>query len=252
MRGKRWLFIMGGILLLEGITLLGLSGFQPNQLTDVNLAHAGGTAATSEPAYKKREQKVYSIYTKNKNTLLLVNASNPLKPSYQPRLRTICNGRLSASKDLYDSLIKMLKAADKKGYQYWIASAYRSRDRQQMLVNEDVQKAMERGLSYKDALRETYQETMPAGHSEHETGLALDILCTGNTKMNRSQEKEAGNVWLQNNCYRYGFILRYPKGKKEITGIRYEPWHFRYVGKEAAAYMKKHDLTLEEFWEKLD
>lgn len=193
MRGKRWLFIMGGILLLEEITLLGLSGFQPNQLTDVNLAHAGGTAATSEPAYKKREQKeVYSIYTKNKNTLLLVNASNPLKPSYQPRLRTICNGRLSASKDLYDSLIKMLKAADKKGYQYWIASAYRSRDRQQMLVNEDVQKAMERGLSYKDALRETYQETMPAGHSEHETGLALSCATRRERKRSRASVMSPG------------------------------------------------------------
>lgn len=70
-------------------------------------------------------------------------------------------------------------------------------------------------------------------------------------RMDRSQKKEPGNIWLRKNSWRYGFILRYPEEKKAVTGIRYEPWHFRYVGKKAAAYMHKHDLVLEEFWKKL-
>lgn len=251
MKGKRWIFVMGSILFFEGISLFSLAGIQSDSLNAEKIAHADEPTITSEPAYKDKEQKVFQIYKKNRNTLILVNASNPLNESYLADLRAICKGRLYASRELYDPLVEMLKAANKKGHQYWIASAYRSRDKQQKLVDEDVQKAMQKGLSYEDALRETYQETMPAGHSEHETGLALDILCSGNNNMDASQEKEAGNIWLQNNCYRYGFVLRYPKGKEAITGIHYEPWHFRYVGKEAAAYMKKHDLTLEEFWEKI-
>ena len=110
---------------------------------------------------------------------------------------------------------------------------------------------MEKGMSYEQALKETYKETMPAGHSEHETGLALDILCSGNMARDRSQETEPGNLWLRENSWRYGFILRYPENKKSLTGINYEPWHFRSVGKKAAAYMHSHNLTLEEFWEEL-
>ena len=146
----------------------------------------------------------------------------------------------------------MLSDAQAYGYRYWIASAYRSAEKQQRLVDEDVQSEMKKGLSYDEALRQTYKETMPAGHSEHETGLALDILCSDNTNMDISQAEEPANIWLKENSYRYGFILRYPKEKEAITGIAYEPWHFRYVGKKAAAYMTKHTLTLEEFWDRLD
>ena len=102
-------------------------------------------------------------------------------------------------------------------------------------------------MSYEEALQETYRQVMPAGYSEHETGLALDILVSGNSNMDNTQEVFPGNQWLRAHCAEYGFILRYPKEKEEITGIDYEPWHFRYVGKEAARYLTKYDLTLEEF-----
>ena len=90
--------------------------------------------------------------------------------------------------------------------------------------------------------------TLPAGHSEHETGLSLDILCSGNTQMDLTQANEPGNRWLVEHCAEYGFILRYPKDKENITGIAFEPWHFRYVGKEAAQFMSSRGLTLEEFF----
>ena len=154
----------------------------------------------------------------------------------------ICNGRLQASFYLYDDLVNMLAEAKEHGYSYWIASAYRSPEKQQRLVDGDVMA---------DALKEVYKETMPARCSEHQTGLALDILCSGNTNMDVSQTEEPGNKWLRENCYKYGFILRYPEDKTQVTGVNFEPWHFRYVGKEAAQYIMENHITLEEFYQRL-
>ncbi|MBQ9141542.1 MAG: M15 family metallopeptidase [Lachnospiraceae bacterium] len=103
-----------------------------------------------------------------------------------------------------------------------------------------------------EALEKTYEQTMPAGKSEHETGLALDLLCSENVNMDISQADEPGNRWLAEHAHEYGFILRYPKDKEDITDIYYEPWHFRYVGKETAAFLYEQEWTLEEFWECLE
>lgn len=192
-------------------------------------------------------KKWRKLYKNKKELLVLVNKDNPLKDDYDADLIYICNGRLQASSRLYDSLTKMLADAAEEGFQCWVASAYRSRQKQQDLIDEDVSKLMHSGMSYENALTEVYKETMPAGCSEHETGLALDILCSGNTRMDQSQENEPGNKWLKENCYKYGFILRYPSDKSGITGVNYEPWHFRYVGKKAATFIMKNNLTLEEF-----
>jgi D-alanyl-D-alanine carboxypeptidase len=189
------------------------------------------------------------IYENNPELLVLVNKEHELDEDYDSKLRSICKGRLMASDRLYEDLCAMLHAAGTEGYDYWIASAYRSRERQQELVDEDVSALMQKGFSYEDALEETLRETMPAGYSEHETGLALDILCSGNTAMDVSQADEPGNQWLMQHCQEYGFILRYPEDKVSVTEIDYEPWHFRYVGKEAARYITEHGLTLEEFVE---
>lgn len=244
MKKRKWIIFISSILILEGIALLGLSAIGGKKSQAENKPHAYNTK-------RNREQKALKIYEKNKDALILVNARYGLDESYDARLRTICNGRLQASKRIYKSLSKMLEAAGEQGFHYWIASAWRNREKQQQLIDEDTTRLVKKGASRKEALIETYRETMPAGHSEHETGLALDVLCTGNTNMDVSQDKEPGNHWLQKNCHRYGFILRYPKDKEDITGINYEPWHFRYVGREAATYMKKHNLTLEEFWDEL-
>ena len=91
------------------------------------------------------------------------------------------------------------------------------------------------------------QETMPPGYSEHETGLAVDIVSFGYQVLDGKQENTNENKWLRENCSKYGFILRYPKEKEEITGISYEPWHFRFVGKEAAEEITRQGITLEEY-----
>jgi D-alanyl-D-alanine carboxypeptidase len=204
-----------------------------------------GTEAATEPTEPPETETTRPA--SDDPLLVLVNKEVALGEDYAPNLRNICNGRLEAADALYEDLCAMLADAGNAGYEYWIASAYRSRARQQELVDEDVEALMETGCSYEEALAETYRETMPAGHSEHETGLALDILCSGNTGMDVSQADEPGNKWLLAHCSEYGFILRYPADKEDVTGISYEPWHFRYVGKEAAAYIMEHGLTLEEY-----
>jgi D-alanyl-D-alanine carboxypeptidase len=198
-----------------------------------------------EKATEEEEPSVSD--TEDTPLLVLVNKDNELSENFDPNLQSICDGRLKASGYLYEDLSAMLSDAKEAGYEYWIASAYRSRQRQQELVDEDVSALMQKGYTYEDALTETYRETMPAGHSEHETGLALDILCSGNSNMDTTQADEPGNLWLLTHCSEYGFILRYPADKEDVTGISYEPWHFRYVGKEAAQYIMDNGITLEDF-----
>ena len=193
------------------------------------------------------------LYEENEKLLILINWEHELEEgAYEDTLRSICNGRLQASDYLYEDLVDMLAAAGEEGYQYWIASAYRSRQRQQELIDEDVAAYQAKGYSYQEALEKTYEQTMPAGRSEHESGLALDILCSENVNMDVSQADEPGNQWLAAHAHEYGFILRYPQDKEDITGIYYEPWHFRYVGKEAAEYLWENQLTLEEFYDLLE
>ena len=202
-----------------------------------------------EAALSKQCKALYEEY---EELLVLVNREHPLEEgAYEDSLRSICNGRLQASEYLYEDLVDLLAAAGEEGHQYWIASAYRSRRRQQELVDEDVKRYMAQGMDYREAWAETYKQTMPAGCSEHETGLALDLLCSENVNMDITQAEEPGNRWLTEHAHEYGFILRYPKEKEGITDISYEPWHFRYVGKEAATFLYEQGWTLEELHERM-
>lgn len=193
-----------------------------------------------------------NIYRNQEAVLVLVNKERELSSDYDANLSYICNKRLQASADLKSDLTKMFSDAKKAGYTFWIASAWRSSRRQQKLLEAEVNKNIKKGMSSEAALNKSMETVMPAGHSEHETGLALDILCSDNLKMDETQETAGGNIWLREHCAEYGFILRYPKEKVEITHIAYEPWHFRYVGRDAAAFMVQNNLTLEEFYDLIE
>lgn len=190
------------------------------------------------------------IYKNNKDLLLLVNRTNEMPDTYIRKLTSICEGRLEADERIVKDLREMLAAADRSGHLYFIASAYRSREKQEYLVEKNISDLMAQGMDELKAKKQTYKYQQLPGHSEHETGLALDILCSDNLTMeNWAQAKLAGNKWLRRNAHKYGFVLRYPKKKENITLIKYESWHFRYVGKEAAKFMWDNGLTLEEFYE---
>ncbi len=106
---------------------------------------------------------------------------------------------------------------------------------------------MAQGMDYDSVCGEALKQVMPPGYSEHETGLALDIVSADYQLLDDNQETTAENIWLRENCWKYGFILRYPADKEDITQISYESWHFRYVGEEAAEYITSNGICLEEY-----
>ena len=105
------------------------------------------------------------------------------------------------------------------------------------------------GMSYMEAYQLSSQAVTVPGASEHQIGLALDIVCNDYMSLDEGFGDTKAGKWLAANSGCFGFILRYPEGKENITGIEYEPWHFRYVGKAAAPVIMEQGITLEEFWE---
>ena len=178
--------------------------------------------------------------------LLLVNKQNPIPDDYDAKLVNI-NGSARIREELALPLAEMFDAAAKEGVTLTVCSAYRSHEHQQELFDRKIKGYTGQGLSYLDAFRIGSYSVIIPGTSEHELGMALDIITPGYTQLNEGFADTRAGEWLAENAYKYGFILRYPEGKEYITGIIFEPWHFRYVGKEAAEDIFKSGLTLEEY-----
>lgn len=128
-----------------------------------------------------------------------------------------------------------------------ICSSYRTQAKQQELYENKLQRLIEEGYSYENAVTEAGTVVAVPGTSEHQTGLALDIVDASYQILDQGQEDTLVQQWLIEHSWEYGFVLRYPNAKSEITGIIYEPWHYRYVGREAAREMTELDLCLEEY-----
>ena len=150
------------------------------------------------------------------------------------------------------------KAAQSAGFPLVMVSAYRSVAAQQQVFTQNVQEVMSsQHVSEEEATAITKQTITVPGHSEHHTGLAVDVVDENWYNNYPSQLLEAsygdqpGAKWIAENAPKYGFIIRYPKDRQDITKITCEPWHLRYVGEESAAYISKHDITLEEYLEQL-
>ena len=148
-----------------------------------------------------------------------------------------------------DAARKMLKDAKKAGMQIVICSAYRSVERQEQVFNDSLKDRLNQGMSYWDAFADNRLSVAEPGTSEHALGLALDLISNQYTELDKGQEDTKEAKWLKENCHKYGFILRYPSEKTDITGIIYEPWHYRYVGVEHATKIMESGLTLEEYLE---
>ena len=178
--------------------------------------------------------------------LTLVNDTHPMEEGDVPKLADVGNGH-QVDERIADSLKKMLKDAKKAGVNPVICSSYRTVEYQEKLYNEYMGNAVKRGLNYWEALKSTKDSTAYPGRSEHNLGLAVDIVSSSYAGLDNKQEETPEAKWLAENCYKYGFILRYPNGKTEVTGIIYEPWHYRYVGVEDAKKIVESGLTLEEY-----
>ena len=179
----------------------------------------------------------------SKGNLIIVNKFNYLNETYEPdnitEISLSCSyGSNKVSKETNDAYIEMAKAAKEDGVQLMANSTYRTYERQDEIYKDFY---YSKGINYAD------NYAARPGHSEHQTGLALDIFTTGNSTTSNFEDSDAFE-WLSKNAYKYGFILRYPKDKEYLTGYNYESWHYRYLGVEVATKVYNSGLTYDEYY----
>ena len=185
------------------------------------------------------------VYAEDSKLLWLVNPSHFLDPAYQPsRLDYVCGYPIHPEAGC--AFLEMQKAMKAEGIKnIRLQSAYRPYKYQRALFNEKAGALRSMGYKESEARILAACSVAPPGASEHQLGLAVDVSVNGRLDAHFGST-EAG-VWLQNNSDRYGFIVRYPKEKIEVTRIIYEPWHLRYVGLPHARYIREHNMCLEEY-----
>lgn len=176
--------------------------------------------------------------------LILVNDRNPIE-TRDIQLTQLKNG-YSVEQRVFMPYYELADAAAKDQIYLTVVGAYRTIADQETIYSKFRKSKVEEGLSTDYAIAKP-------GETDHNTGLGLDVIdeswyLSGEDLVTAFGDTDAGK-WLQNNSYKYGFIVRFPKGKEEITHVNYEPWHLRYVGKESAEYIHSHAITLEEYVE---
>ena len=177
--------------------------------------------------------------------LILVNRDNYIPDNYEFELTELSNGEKVDSR-IYPSLQDMFDDARAKGLHLFVAAGYRTEEKQRQLLEEKTEAYINEGHSRSKA-RELAEEWVAVpGTSEHQIGIAVDINAD-----TRYSSRDSVYGWLEKNSWKYGFIRRYPPDKTEITGVINEPWHFRYVGKEAAQEIYSQGICLEEYIEML-
>ena len=218
--------------------------------TSVNVEELYNTSKIEEAEVIEEENKRdIDSYTSDWD-LLLVNKKHEVPEGYILELEEVESGH-QVDKRIAKSLEQMLSDARKEGLSPIICSSYRTNAKQQKLYNNKVREYKRWGCSSEEAEElASYWVAIP-GTGEHETGLAVDIVSRDYQILDEKQEQTDVQKWLIDNSYKYGFTLRYPTDKKDITMINYEPWHYRYVGVDNATYMKEHDMCLEEYIEYL-
>jgi len=209
-------------------------------------------SAAAAPVSSRQEQGVEPTIPsapevdKDAWNLTLVNPWTPLPEDHTFTVKTLSNGQ-SVDERCYPDLQEMMDACRAAGLSPVICSAYRSYEKQEELYENKVDKLLAQGFSGKEAETEAAKVVAVPGASEHQLGLALDIVDLNNQNLDESQEDTPVQKWLMAHSWEYGFILRYPNDKSEITGIIYEPWHYRYVGRDAAAEIHEQGICLEEY-----
>ena len=194
--------------------------------------------AKEQAEKEKKEKEKEKENELNQWYLMLVNNQNAIPDDYEVSTAET-EGGYSVDERIKDKLEEMLADCREAGYSPQIISAFRTHETQQALYDRTANKA----------------DTAVPGHSEHECGLAVDIIDSASAgwgdPLIAKQEEMPAQKWLMEHCQDYGFILRYPKDKEDVTEIIYEPWHYRYVGEEHAKEIMKSGLCLEEYIEHL-
>lgn len=187
------------------------------------------------------------FFTSTGVSVIMANPWNLIPSDYQPELVTAEYDYI-VDASCKDDLLQMLSDCRKEGLNPRITSAYRRHSTQIELYNNKVYYYLDLGYSEEAARKEASTIIAVPGTSEHELGLAVDLVDANYWVLDEAQEKTAAQKWLMEHSWEYGFILRYPNNKSDVTGIIYEPWHYRYVGKELANELHESGLCLEEYF----
>lgn len=215
---KSLYIIIGTVLLLAGLIIAVIVAFE------INICSPKGKAADV-----------------TKWELILINKENHIPDNYTIHLIELSNGQ-KVDERIYPDLQKMFDDMRADGVYPFVREGYRTADEQKAIIKDKLWEHLSQGHDIFESFNLTFELAMPVGNSEHQTGLAVDI----NADLDKCELWDV-YTWLNDNAYKYGFILRYPPDKSSITGIDYEPWHYRYVGKEAAKEIYENDFTLEEY-----
>ena len=201
-----------------------------------------------QSSQETKQQQLAEEFAKEKEEyyLLLANAENPLPQDWSIQTEEVQNG-YEMDKRAAPAMREMIQAAKEDGVELMLCSAYRSVEKQQQLFDRSQQAYMAQGMSEEEAYAKTATETAIPGTSEHQTGLAADIVTPTYQMLDAGFADTPAGQWLSEHAAEYGFVLRYPQDKQAVTGIIYESWHYRFVGKTHAKLMKESGLCLEEY-----
>lgn len=239
-------YLLDDILSEDQQALEGTDGGQPS-----DEEHADDEQMSAEDQTDGGEQT--TEFSRDDWQLVLINKQHPIPDDYTFTLGPIktIKGEMQCDERIIEDLLAMMQAAyENDGIILGICSPYRDLNWQKVLFNRKIKAYMERGMSYMDAYALSSQTVTVPGASEHQIGLAVDMVSDTYQNLDEGFANTDAGIWLKEHCSEYGFILRYPKGKEHITSIEFEPWHFRYVGKEAAAIIMEEEICLEEFWDR--
>ena len=216
----------------------------PDVLEEETAEHTEETL--TEETEEEKEKEEQEEHLPEDWNLILVNRTHPIPEDYEVELKNIGSGHQIDAR-AYDDFRAMIQAAKSEGVYIYVTSSYRDLDKQTDLYNKKVESYVMQGYSYESAKEQAGQVVAVPGTSEHHLGLALDLVSSEYRKLDEKQENTKGFKWLTEHSWEYGFILRYPPEKADVTGIIFEPWHYRYVGEAAAKEIHEQDITLEEY-----
>ena len=250
-RFKKTLSLLLVLMLLFAFTACRTERGDSPELPEPSLPESSEELPESSEEESEEEEDLLPAGSLSDWNLILLNPDEGNMLESDPDIpMTEFDGQLIDSR-IAENYKAMRDAAKAEGINLYLRSGFRKISLQQIYYDSNVNKYMNEGHSKEEAIRLTLRYFTAPGHSEHHSGLACDIITVEYHKNIYTLDDRFGETdafdWLMDHCAEYGFILRYPEGKTDITKISYEPWHYRYVGKEHAQYIMENDLTFEEY-----
>lgn len=246
-----WVLIVLVILVFAGAAGVLLKEKKPNETSVSQNQQASSVTSVSQMAVSQSEtQRPQGVQVSQDDWfMVLASPTHPLTEGFDPETVLIDDAGYYLDSRAAQDFLDMQQAATDAGLQIKVISAFRSAGRQQALYEAEVQELLGTGLTQQQAEEQAQRIEQKQYESDHNTGLSVDLVPT--YKQNKDVNillKTPEYQWLQQHAAEYGFILRYPEDKQDVTGVEFKPWHWRYVGKEVAQFLKENNMTLEEYW----